>query len=129
MWYLEGNGHSFSRMFNRCTVEALLMRWLKRDIWKASIAVAGVLLLLVLMVWVPVSAAGAYEGALGLATPVTGSVQATPTVDPTMTALQKEQLTQQVRQLDNWWLYWVYNGSTAFIAAFASVVIALFGIY
>ena len=66
------------------------MRWHKRDRWKAGIALAGMLLLLVLTVWVPVSAVGAYEGTSGLATPVTGTVQATPTEDATMTALQKD---------------------------------------
>src|SRR2546421_13051708 len=75
------------------------MRWLKRDIWRAGIALAGLLLLLALMVWVPVSAAGAYEGAAGLATPVTGTVQATPTEDATVTALNKEKLQQEVKQL------------------------------
>src|SRR2546421_1899954 len=75
------------------------MRWLKRDIWRAGIALAGLLLLLALMVWVPVSAAGAYEGAWGLATPVTGTVQATPTLDATVTALNKEKLAQEVQQL------------------------------
>jgi uncharacterized protein YjbI with pentapeptide repeats len=105
------------------------MHWLKRDMWKAGITIADMLLLLVLTVWVPVSAASAYEGVSGLATLVTATVQATPTEDATVTALKKEQLTQQVRQLDNWWLYWLFNGSTAFIAAFATVVVALFGIY
>jgi hypothetical protein len=105
------------------------MHWFKRDLWKAGIALAGMLLLLVLMMWIPVSAAGAYEGAPGLATPGTGTVQTTPTVDPTMIALQKEQLTQQVRQLDNWWLYWLYNGSTAFIAGFSAIAVASLGLY
>jgi uncharacterized protein YjbI with pentapeptide repeats len=103
------------------------MRWLKRGLCKVGITVAGMLLLLVLMVWVPRSVVGAYKGALGLATPVMGTVQITPTVDPTMTALQKEQLTQQVRQLDNWWLYWLYNGSTALIAAITAIVVASIG--
>ena len=103
------------------------MRWRKRERWKAGITLAGMLLLLVLMVWVKVEAAGAYEGTSGLATPVTETVQVTPTVDPTMTALQKEQLTQQVRQLDNWWLYWLYNGSTALIAAITAIVVTSIG--
>src|SRR2546421_7855854 len=93
-------------MFGHCSLEDLLMHWRKRDIWKAGIAVAGMLLLLVLIVWVPVSAAGAYEGASGLATPTTGTVQATPTEDATVTALNKEKLTQEVAQqrhtLENW---------------------------
>ena len=53
-------------LFNYGTVEVLHMRWLKKDIWKAGITYAGILLFLVLMVWVPVSAAGAYEEASGL---------------------------------------------------------------
>ncbi|MDQ6661800.1 MAG: pentapeptide repeat-containing protein [Chloroflexota bacterium] len=75
------------------------MLWLKRDRWKAGIAVAGMLLLLVLMVWVPVSAVGTDEGALGLAMPVMGTVQATPTEDATITALNKAKLEQEVKQL------------------------------
>src|SRR5579884_4149381 len=87
-------------LFNSCTVEALCMRWLKRDIWKVGIALAG-MLLLVLMVWVKVEAAGAYEGTSGLATPVT--VHATPTVDvtATMTALQEDKLRLEIQQLKN----------------------------
>ena len=62
--------------------------------WQAGIAITGMLLLLVLMVWVPASAAGAYERASGLATPVTETVQATPTEDAIVTALNKEKLAQ-----------------------------------
>ena len=77
------------------------MRWRKRDIWKAGITIAGMLLLLVLMIWVPVSVAGAYEGVSGLATPGTATVQATPTEDATVTALNKEKLAQEIQQLKN----------------------------
>ena len=73
------------------------MHRFKSDRWKASIALAGMLLLLVLMVWVKVEAVGAYEGVSGLATP--GTVQATPTEDATVTALNKEKLAQEVQQL------------------------------
>ena len=76
-------------MFNHCTVEVLLMRWLKRDRWKAGIALAGMLLLLVLMVWVPVSVAGAYERASGLAGSGAITVQGTATEDATVTALNR----------------------------------------
>ena len=75
------------------------MRWCKKDIWKAGIALAGMLLLLVLMIWVPVSAAGAYEGPSGLAPTVMGTVQTTPTEDATVTTLNKEKLQQEVKQL------------------------------
>ncbi len=75
------------------------MRGLKRDLWKAGIAITGMLLFLVLMAWIPVSAAGAEVRASGLAAMVT--VQATPTVDATVTALNKEKLAQEVQQLKN----------------------------
>src|SRR5437667_1562776 len=101
MWYPEGNGRSLSVIFNHCTVEALRMHWLKRDRWKVHIDVAGMLLLLVLMVWVPGSVAAAQERVSGLVTPVTITVQATPTEDATVTALNKEKLAQEVQQLKN----------------------------
>src|SRR6266851_1249968 len=66
---------------------------------KAGIAITGMLLFLVLMAWIPVSAAGAEVRASGLAAMVT--VQATPTVDATVTALNKEKLAQEVQQLKN----------------------------
>ncbi len=77
------------------------MCWLKNDLWKVGIAIVGMLLLPILMVWVPVSATSAYEGMSGLATPVTGTMQATPTVDATVVALNKEKLAQEVQQLKN----------------------------
>ena len=51
------------------------------------------------MVWTPVSVVGAYELTPVLATPV--PVQETPTVDATVTALNKEKLAQEVQQLKN----------------------------
>src|SRR5690349_3887441 len=75
----------------------LCMRWHRKDMWKACIAIAGILLLLVLMIWIPASEAGAYEGAPGVAATVTD--QTTPTVDATVSALNKEKLAQEVQQL------------------------------
>ena len=60
------------------------MRGRTRDLWKAGIAIAGILLLLVFMGWIPVEASGAEVRASGLVTPVT--VQATPTANSTITA-------------------------------------------
>ncbi len=120
------------------------MCWLKRERWKAGIALVG--MLLVLMVWVPVSAYGAYERASELATPVTGTVQATPTVDATATALNKEKLQQEVKQLqeqndaqviasnneklqhgNDWW--WNYGATilSSFLSTLVLVVGALIG--
>src|SRR6266516_3495009 len=106
------------------------MRWLKIDMCKAGIALVGLLLLIVMMVWIPLSAS-AYEGAWELAT--SGTVQATPTVDvtATMTSLNEEKLRQEIQQLKNQngnQNNWLVNNSTALIAAVATVVVALFGI-
>ena len=101
MWYHARNERSLFRMFGHCTVEAMPMHWVKKDLWKAGIAIAGLLLLLVLMVWVPVSAADVREVTLGLATPGAGTVQTTPTEDAAVTALNKEKLAQEVQQLKN----------------------------
>jgi hypothetical protein len=90
----------------------MFMRWLKRDMWKAGIAIAGMLLLLVLMTWIPFLAVGAH-GKLqpGPAFAVgTGTAQATSTVDLTVTALAKDQLQQQDEKLQRensgLWPFW-----------------------
>src|SRR5947209_16904470 len=75
------------------------MRWFKRDRWKTGITIEGMLLLLVLIVWLSVSAAGTPEEVAKLATPVIEVVHATPTEDATVTELNKEKLTQEVQQL------------------------------
>src|SRR6266699_4676775 len=118
-------------MFNRRVVEALLMHGLKREVWKAGIAVAGILLLLLLMVWVPVSEAGAYEKAFGFARLGTGTVQATPTEDTTVTALNKEKLAQEVQQLKNQnepdSLGWLRSNASILLSTLIVVIGALFG--
>jgi uncharacterized protein YjbI with pentapeptide repeats len=53
------------------------------------------------MVWVPGVAADAQEGASGLTATARIGVQATPTEDATVTALNKEKLAQEVQQLKN----------------------------
>jgi uncharacterized protein YjbI with pentapeptide repeats len=77
------------------------MRWLRRDTWKAGIAIAGMLLLLLFMVWVPVSIASSHEGVPGFTGPVAATAQATPTEDATVTALNKDKLKQETQQLEN----------------------------
>ncbi len=44
-------------MFSHCTMEVLRMRGLKGEIWKVGIVIAGMLLLLMLVIWIPRSAA------------------------------------------------------------------------
>jgi hypothetical protein len=104
------------------------MHWLKRDRWKAGTALAGMLLLLGFMVWVPVSAADAQERVSGLVTPTTGLVQATPTVDPTMTALEKEKLAQEIDQL-KYQNYWAWTTIGPILVGFAGLLAALYSFF
>jgi len=83
-------------MFDHRNVEATSMIWRKCDLWKAGIVLAGMILLLV---WVPLSAASVYEGTSGLATKASVTMQATPTEDATVAALNKDKLAQEVQQL------------------------------
>ncbi len=107
------------------------MSCLKRDIGKVGITLTSLLIFLVLTAWIAVSASDADEGTSRLALAVMGTMQATPTVDATMTVLSKKQLTLQIMQLQNQLQNqnnWLVNNSTVLIAAFASVIITLFGI-
>src|SRR5215471_5470454 len=111
-------------------MEALYMRLLKRGLWRAGVALAGLLFFIVFMVWIPL-AATAYGGSPEIATPTPTTVRPTSTVDATVIALQKEQLTLQIRQLQNQLQSqnnWFANNSTALIAACAAIIVALFGI-
>ncbi len=105
------------------------MRWFKREMFKAGIAIASTLLFLGLMVWVPVSAAGADERASGLAAPV----QATPTEDATVTALNKEKLVQEVQQLKNQNepgpLGWLRTNASILFSTLVVVFGGLFGLW
>jgi hypothetical protein len=80
-----------------------------------------------------VSAAGTYEGALELATPGTGTVQATPTVDATVTALNKEKLAQEIQQLKNQNesdpLSWLRSNASIFFSTLVVVIGGLFGLW
>jgi hypothetical protein len=80
-------GLSLCDVANYCTMEALLMHRHNRDIWKAGIAIAGLLFVFVCMVWVPLSAS-AYEKLPGVTTAATPTVNVT----ATMAALQEDKL-------------------------------------
>src|SRR6266700_1664033 len=118
-------------MFDHRHVEALPMRRLKWDLWKAGIAIASMLLFLLLMAWIPVSAAGAEVRASGFAAIVT--VQATPTEDATVTALNKEKLAQEVQQLKNQnepdLFGWFQRNASIFLSTLVVVVGALIGFW
>ncbi len=100
------------------------MRGLKGGLWKAGITIAGILLFLVLMAWIPVSVAGAEVRASGLATPV--AVQATPTANSTIAAeTVHEQLRKLQRDNERSWNAWFWNNGAALVSA---LVLALAGI-
>jgi len=113
-------------MVDHRNVEAMSMHWRKCDLWKAGIAIAGMLLLLVLMVWVPVSAAGAHERAPGLAGSGTVTMQATPTEDATMTALNKEKLE---RENDRSFQAWFWSSGATLLSTLVLVIGGLLGFW
>src|SRR2546425_2565134 len=109
----------------------MFMRWFKRDMWKAGIAIAGMLLLLVFMMWLSAPATGAQGGASGSATPGTVTVQATPTEDATVTALNKEKLMQELQQLQQsnsrGLGNWLWSKAAAVLSSFLSTLVVVIG--
>ena len=97
------------------------MRWRKRDRRKIGIALAGTLLLLALVAWLPASTVDAHEGASGFVGSVAVTVQATPTEDATVTALNKEKLTQDVSQQQHTWENWLWNNAASLALAIAGI--------
>jgi hypothetical protein len=77
------------------------MYWLKKDLRKNSIDKICIKLLLMFIVWVPVIVMSAQEKAAGSAKSRRVTVQATPSADATVTALNKEKLKQEIQQLKN----------------------------
>jgi hypothetical protein len=96
------------------------MRGRPCDLLKVGVAIAGMLFLLALIRWVPVADAQAMTS--GLAAPGTVAVQATPTEDATVTALNKEQL---VHENDWWWNY----GATVLTSLISTLTLAAAGIF
>jgi uncharacterized protein YjbI with pentapeptide repeats len=120
-------------MFSHGTVEVLTMRSLKRDLWKAGIFITWAMLLLVLTIWISVSAVHAQQATSGSDMLGAITVQATPTADATMTALQKEQLTQQVAGQQRTWGNWLWSNAATILSGFLSTLVivigALFGLW
>src|SRR6266702_1312858 len=109
------------------------MRWLKRDLWRTGIAIAGMLLLLMLMAWISVVAAGAHEGASGFTRSVTVTALATPTEDATVTTLNKEKLAQEVEQLKEQnkpnFFEWLRTNASILFSTLVVVIGALIGLW
>src|SRR5947209_3857586 len=108
------------------------MRKRKRDLWKAAVVVGGVLFL-VLMALVTVSVADAHEGMSGANSVGTVTVQATPTIDATVTALNKEKLAQEIQQLKDQnnpdLLGWLRANAAVLISTLVIVIGGLIGLF
>jgi len=119
-------------MFDHGIVEALPMRWLKRDVWKIGIIITSTLWFLVLMTWNLGSEVRAYTVASRLATPGTVTIQVTPTVDATVTALNKEKLAQEVQQLKNQnepdFFGWLRTNASLLLSTLVVVIGGLIGL-
>ncbi len=102
------------------------MRWIKMDMWKVSIVIAGLQLLLVFIVWVPVSAADTHERA-SLTWPGTIMAQSTPTEDATVAALNKEKLIQDVNQQQRTFDNWLWSNAAAILSSFLSTLVVVLG--
>lgn len=127
------NVNALFGMIDHRNVETITMCLLKRDLWKAGIAIAGMVLFLLLMTWIPLSAASAHEETSGLATPGTVTVQATPTEDATVTALNKEKIAQEVQQLkeqnDPDLFVWLRMNASLLLSTLVVVIGGLIGLW
>ncbi len=120
-------------MYDHCNMEAMFIRWLTRDRQEIGIALAGTLLLLPLVAWLPVSAVDAHEESSGFVGPVAVTVQATPTEDATVTALNKEKLAQEVQQMKNQnepdLFGWLRTNATVLLSTLVVVIGGLIGLF
>lgn len=98
-------------------------------IWRVVILLLSSVLPLLLLSWVLIAPADAHE-TMPVYTHwiVTPSVQGTPTVDPTMTALQKEQLTAQIKQLENQ-SFWAWTNISTFLTVLVGLGVGIFGFW
>jgi uncharacterized protein YjbI with pentapeptide repeats len=99
----------------------------KRDLWKVGSVLAGSLLFLLLTIWLSVSAAHAQLATFRSSTRGVVTVQETPTVDPTTTTLQKEQLAQQVADGQHTFANLLWNNAVALVSIVVVVVGGLIG--
>src|SRR5579863_1352424 len=101
--------------------------------WGAiSLIVGCVFLLLLLTGAVTVSANVLETTSIHARGMVTLSTQDTPTVDPTLTTLQKEQLVQQINQLNNQnntWVWTLIGSLGGIIGGLGTIFLAIVGIF
>ncbi len=104
------------------------MRGFTKHLRNVSIASVSILFLLTCLALIPLSAAGAHERTLGVATPTTVTVQVTPTEDATVTALNKEQLIQQVAEQQHTWDNWLWSNAATFLSGLLSTLVVVIGV-
>jgi uncharacterized protein YjbI with pentapeptide repeats len=102
--------------------------------FRIGILVTGMALFLVVAVsWTPISLAHAQAVLLGAATTTTITVQATPTEDATVTALNKEQLAQQIDGQQHTLGNWLWSNAATILSSLLSTLVivigALFGLW
>lgn len=108
------------------------MRWQKCGIFLISIVLTGMVLFLVFAVWTPVSLAHARVVTSGATILSAVTVQATPAEDATVTALNKEQLTQQVagQQVagqQHTWDNWLWGNAATILSSVLSTLVIVIG--
>ncbi|GHO85599.1 pentapeptide repeat-containing protein [Dictyobacter formicarum] len=109
------------------------MHWYKSKQWRISTIIIGVWLLLIFIVCTQGSPVHAQDKKSSFIELGTATVQATPTEDPTVTALNKEKLAQEVKQLENQnepdSLSWVRTNASIFLSTFVVVIGGLVGLW
>ena len=109
------------------------MCWFKKHLRNVGIVCGSMLFLLMCLALVPLSAAGAHEETSGMATPTTVTVQATPTEDATVTALNKEKLAQEVLQLreqnTSGFVGWLRTNASLLLSTLFVVIGGLIGLW
>jgi uncharacterized protein YjbI with pentapeptide repeats len=103
------------------------MHWFTKHLRNGGIASISILFLLLCLALLPLSAASAHEITSRSATPV--AVQTTPTEDATVTALNKEQLAQQVAGQQHTWENWLWGNAATISSTLVIVLGALVGLW
>lgn len=103
------------------------MRWFQRNLLKVTTALVALMFLSVLMVVVPVVAVEARPRVVMLGR--SRAVDATPTVDATVTALNKEKLQDDVAQGQHTLRNWFWNNGAALVSSLVLAVAGAFTLF
>jgi hypothetical protein len=102
----------------------------RAPLWRESILIVSCILPLLLLTWIPLmSVAASAKTTIHINGAGTVSNQGTPTVDPTMIVLQKQQLTQQISQQEHTWQNLFWNSVSALLSSILLVVGGIFALF